>query len=68
MKVGSKVAAKITAPDSFYKAVEGTVTGIVDGWVGINATRVMSKWSRKMEAHPTSVALAVKIENVKLIA
>ncbi len=62
--IGQEVIATQMASDSFYRQVRGIVTAIRNGFVHINATRVISKWSKTWEQHPTSCATSAKIENV----
>lgn len=40
------------------------VHAIRNGFVEIDATEVMDKWSIEFEQHPTSCATAARIENV----
>ena len=64
IQIGSRVKAVKMAEDSFYRQVIGTVTGIRNGFVQIDATEVMTKWDRHFEQHPTSCATSARIENV----
>lgn len=67
MKIGDMARAEVMAADSFYKKVEGVISNIKNGWVHIQATRVISKWSKEWEDHPTSCATSAKIENVVVV-
>lgn len=61
-EIGQQVHATKMASDSFYLEVKGTVTGIRNGYVQINATEVKDRWSKKWKQHPTACATACKIE------
>jgi hypothetical protein len=65
-EIGQLVEARITASDSFYKMVRGTVKRSKSGWVDIDATQVIDRWSKVWYDHPTSCAISAKIENVSL--
>lgn len=64
MEIGTKVLATKMAQDSFYKQVAGTVEYVRNGYVGIRATMVMSKWDKKLQPHPTSCLTAARIQDV----
>lgn len=64
-QIGQQVHATKMATDSFYLEVKGTVTGIRNGYVLIDATEVKDRWSKKWEKHPTSCSTACKIEYAK---
>ena len=61
------VRARRMASDSFYRQVIGKVAGVHNGHVSINATFVMSKWSKEFEAHPTSCLTSAAIDDVEII-
>ena len=65
--VGTKVKATRMGQDSFYKQVIGTVKYVRNGFVGIDATLVMSRWSKTFEPHPTSCATSARIEDVVVV-
>lgn len=67
IEVGAKVKAIRMSQDSFYKQVIGTVKYVRNGFVGIDATLVMSRWDNKFEPHPTSCATSAKIQDVVLL-
>lgn len=52
------------AADSFYKQVIGKVSYVRNGFVGINATLVMDKWSTEFETHPSQCGTSARIEDV----
>lgn len=62
--IGQEVIAIKMASDSFYKQVRGVVTGVRNGFVQIQATKVISKWSNEWDDHPTSCATSARLENV----
>jgi hypothetical protein len=64
MEIGTKVMATKMAQDSFYRQVFGTVEYVRNGYVGIRATMVMSKWDNKLKPPPTSCLTAAKLADV----
>ena len=53
--------------DSFYKKIRGFFIEEKDGWVKIEATHVIDKWSGQWENHPSSCMVQVKKEHVEVI-
>lgn len=63
--IGQTIEATVTAPSSFYKRVIGEIVEIKsNGFIQIQATKVISKYSDSWKDHPTSCGMSVKIENV----
>jgi hypothetical protein len=62
-QVGQMVVANKMPVDSFYKKVAGKIFVIKNGWIGIEATDVMDKWSSVFVKHPTSCMIFAKIED-----
>jgi hypothetical protein len=67
IKVGDTVVAQKMPADSFFTEVIGTVTGINNGYVSIQATVVKDRWSKEFERHPSACATGAKIEHVTII-
>lgn len=62
--IGQRVQAVKMSPDSHYLQVIGSVTGIRNGFVQIEATEVLSRFTNKWQEHPTTCSTAARIENV----
>lgn len=63
--IGDSVEATVMSVDSFYKKIRGTITAMPrNGWVNINATQVIDKWSTDWAKHPTSCATGAKTQNL----
>ena len=65
-QIGQKVESTRMGSSSFYKRVRGTVTDIRNGFVEIDATEVIDRWSKSWERHPLSdgCSCAARIEDV----
>ena len=64
--VNQYIEAKITAEDSYYSKVKGSIEEIEynKGRVLIQAKKVVSKFSNEWREHPTSCAIYVRIDNI----
>jgi len=63
--IGQTIEATVNAPDSFYKRVIGKIVEIKsNGFIQIQATMVISKWSDSWKEHPTSCGMAIKPQNI----
>ena len=67
MKIGDRVIANKMPAGSIYTRVIGRVTGFKNGFVEIKATIVLDKWSTDFTKHPSSCALAARIEEVSVL-
>lgn len=67
IKIGDRIVADVTAPDSSFQRVEGIVTGTRRDFIKIDADRVQSKWSEQMEDHPGTCSMAVKRINCRVV-
>lgn len=64
-KTNQEVTAIITASDSTMKAVKGNVVTVRSGFVDIQTTEVMNRWSNEFKAR--SMGISAKLENVEAV-
>ena len=57
--VGQKVSVAKMANDSFYQKVQGVVTYVRNGMVGIDTILVMSKWDKSFKTHKCSTSAPI---------
>jgi len=67
---GRKVRALRMGCDSFYQQVIGQVTEVRNGFVRIDATLIIDRWSKsnQFEPHPSSCSTSAKVADVEIIS
>lgn len=66
LEYGQLVEAAVTAKDSHYKKVRGTIEFVGNGRVSLAVTEFIDKWSTEWEDHPSVCGIIVDIENIKI--